>query len=102
MTFREWLARLICPELGSSADKWWRVSVDIQELKQWMGHDFPMIEVALDRLTIGVHNYSRSLNEKSLIQEYPNLGGIWPSGIDAFRAKLRKTFPTNKTFPVGD
>lgn len=95
MSIREALARWICPELGKNADRWWRALVDIQELKQWVGHDFPMIEVALDRLTIGVHNYSRSLNEKSLRQEYPRLGGLWPEAIYPWREKLQQTFLRN-------
>lgn len=92
MTIRESLARWICPDLGKRADDGFRLRTEISVCKDWLGHDFPMVQVVLDRITISAVNYTRALDEPSLSQNYPNLGGIWPWEIYSFREKLRTTF----------
>lgn len=92
MSWRETLARRLCPKLARQADRERYLTINMQEMKWWVGQEFPQIEVALDYLNIGATNYFRPLDEKPISQEYPKLGGIWPSRIDGFREKLRTTF----------
>jgi len=92
MSIREKIARRICPQLGKDSDRLWYLQSHISLAKRWLGHDFPIVEVVLDHLTISTHNWMRPLAEKALVQQYPRLGGVWPDEINSFREKLRKEF----------
>jgi hypothetical protein len=97
MSIKRSIAGWLCPELVAESDRHWRMRVDIQEKVRWLGHDFPMVEVVLARIAIDDLNWSRSIDEKAMQQEYPNLGGHWPSDIYSFREKMRSTFGTFPT-----
>ena len=100
---RKLVAGWIWPDYVKESDRLWRMRVDIQEKVRWLGHDYPMVEVVLARLAIDDVNWSRSIDDRAIQQEYPNLGGHWPSDIYSFREKMRTTFgtfPTPRTSSV--
>jgi hypothetical protein len=100
MSLRTALARWLAPDLAREADRAQYLLHGAYEMKHWLGHDFPMIEVALDRLTIDSRNYFRALNEPPISQEYPHLGGVWPVDMHGFREKLKRTFRAPATGSV--
>lgn len=97
MKIRQLIAGWLWPDYVKESDRLWRMRVEIQDKVRWLGHDFPMVEVVLVRLSIDDLNWSRAIGEKAIQQECPNLGGLWPSDIHSFREKMRATFGTFPT-----
>jgi hypothetical protein len=102
MTAREAMARWLSPDLGQDAERWRRILSGVEEMKRYVGHDFPIVEVVLDRLVIDARNASRSLDEKPIVQICGNLGGSWPSEIYSFREKLLEHFKPRPSGPQED
>lgn len=97
---RRTIAGWLCPGLAKESDRLFQMRSNLNDKIRWLGHDYPMVEVVLARVLIDDTNYSRSLNEKQTLQEYPHLGGIWPSEIYSFREKMRTTWtpmPTQRS-----
>lgn len=100
--FRRAVASWLCPDLVKESDRLFQMRSNLSDKIRWLGHDYPMVEVVLARVLIDDKNYSRSINEKQTLQEYPHLGGVWPSEIYTFREKMRATFkptPTERSRP---
>jgi hypothetical protein len=101
MNFRKELAKLICPELEVESDRLHWLLVQIADKRQWLGYDYPVVAVTLERLLADDAHYWRP--EGCPSRELTTAEGFWPHDISAFRDKLRRHFaPAPRPQPAKD
>jgi hypothetical protein len=94
MDIRRRLAFWICPNLRLIENRLNRLRNELYTDTQWLGYDFPEIDVFAFRALVMDANYAREIGEKPFSLEEG--GVLWSNDIATFRNQLREKFRNQK------
>jgi hypothetical protein len=88
--FRRWVAKKLCPDLVLAEARFLKLRSELSTDMQWLGYDFPEIDVFAYRALAMDANYGRALDAPPYSLE---CGGVkWSNDIREFRDQLREKF----------
>lgn len=90
MTFREWLAGKLAPEMAREARAHQHLRMKLSEATTWLGYDFPVVDEAIFWAKVSSANYFR-MSEDEYVHAVPEKP--WIHQIGDFREHLRKKYP---------
>ncbi len=85
---RKWLSVKLWPEFQIIENRLFRLRSELDTDRQWLGYDFPEIDIFAFRALVMDANYSRKLDEPAL--PLSTAADHWSNDIAQFREQLRK------------